>query len=162
MPILEIDIDIKDDKWTKKYPDIDEQTRFIIAHITNLLIETIPHIEISIVLANDSFIQELNKKHRNKDAPTNVLSFPQTDAETLVAPAPFLGLGDIVFAYETIAKEAAEQNKKVKNHFTHMLVHGCLHLLHYDHETNDEAQEMEELEIDILEMLNIKNPYEKH
>ena len=69
-------------------------------------------------------------------------------------------LGDIIIALETIQREANEQNKSFDNHFTHMLVHGCLHLMGFDHITDDEAEEMETLEVQILKQLNIKNPYE--
>lgn len=107
-------------------------------------------LEISIVLTNDEEIQTLNREYRGQDKPTNVLSFPQD--------VPIL-LGDIVVAYETLARETNEQNKSFKDHFTHMLVHGCLHLLGYDHIQEAEAENMETLEITILSSLGIKNPY---
>jgi probable rRNA maturation factor len=117
-------------------------------------------------------IQKLNKKYRFKDRPTNVLSFPQ-DAQfwindhhdlkkivknkTLQDP-PVL-LGDIVLAFETIQQEAIEQQKKIDHHITHLTIHSVLHLLGYDHETEDEAYQMEQLEINLLEKMNIENPY---
>ncbi len=107
--------------------------------------------EISIVLTDDAHIQILNRDYRGKDKPTNVLSFPQDEPSLL---------GDLVFAYETIAREAIEQNKSFTDHMTHMIVHGTLHLIGYDHIKDHEAQIMEGLEIEILSKLNIKNPYE--
>lgn len=107
--------------------------------------------EISIVLSDDAHIRTLNRDYRGKDKATNVLSFPQDD--------PFL-LGDIILAIETITREAEEQNKSFNAHLTHMLVHGCLHLLGHDHEDDDEAQIMEDLEVRILKQLKIKNPYD--
>lgn len=107
--------------------------------------------EISIVLSNDDQIQQLNKTYRSKDKPTNVLSFPQ-DESTL--------LGDVIISFDTIAREAQDQDKHIKDHFTHMLVHGCLHLLGFDHIDESEAEEMEALEVKILSQLGIKNPYE--
>lgn len=107
--------------------------------------------ELSIVLADDAFIQALNKEWRGKDKPTNVLSFPQDE--------PGL-LGDIILAHETIAREAAEQDKTFTDHLKHLVVHGVLHLLGHDHEDEDEAAVMERLEIEILEQLEVKNPYE--
>lgn len=116
--------------------------------------------EISIVLADDAFIKKLNHDYRDKEKPTNVLSFPQTEIEEFDADAPYILLGDIIIAFETIARECVEQNKSFKNHFTHMLVHGTLHLMHFDHIDDEDAEEMESLEIEILEGLSIKNPYE--
>lgn len=115
--------------------------------------------ELSVVLCNDEFIRTLNRDYRGKDKPTNVLSFPQFDFagdERLSDPVP---LGDLVLAYETIAREAQEQNKSFQSHFTHLVVHGTLHLLGYDHEETDEADEMEAIEIIALKKLGIENPY---
>ncbi|MGH1397703.1 MAG: rRNA maturation RNase YbeY [Alphaproteobacteria bacterium] len=109
--------------------------------------------ELSIVLADDAFVRDLNKRYRDKDKPTNVLSFPQD------TPPPNNMLGDIVLAFETVEREAAEQDKGFAAHFTHLLVHGVLHLLGYDHISDDEAQEMEALEIEILDGLGVENPY---
>lgn len=107
--------------------------------------------EIAVVLADDAFVQNLNKQYRGKDKPTNVLSFPASlgDGE----------LGDIILAFETIEREAAEQQKTFRNHATHLLVHGFLHLLGYDHIEEKEAEIMEKLEIKILKKLGISNPY---
>lgn len=108
-------------------------------------------VEVSIVLTDDAHIQALNRDYRGKDKPTNVLSFPQDEPSLL---------GDVIIAYETIAREAEEQNKSFSDHFTHMLVHGTLHLLGYDHEAEAEAEEMEALEVAILSDIGVKNPYE--
>lgn len=107
--------------------------------------------EVSIVLADNDFVKQLNKTYRGKDRPTNVLSFPQNEDNIL---------GDIILAYETIAEEANTQNKSFTDHAVHLTVHGFLHLLGLDHETEKEAQEMESVEIKILENMGIKNPYE--
>lgn len=105
---------------------------------------------LSILLTNDDHIQQLNRDFRNKDKPTNVLSFPDGEDDYL---------GDIAVAFETIKREAEEQNKTIHHHFIHMLVHGVLHLKGYDHESDEEAEEMEALEIKILADMGIKNPY---
>jgi probable rRNA maturation factor len=157
MPEFEIDIDIQGSHWTALIPGIETTTNQAITATLEGLLPHAQHIEISIVLADNNFIQELNKKYRNKDKPTNVLSFPQTDTDDLKMPA--IMLGDIIITSEVIEQEAKDQNKDVKNHYTHMLVHGCLHLLHYDHTTDAQAKEMEALEIKILNNLGIKNPY---
>lgn len=121
-------------------------------------------VEISFRFSSDDEIQQLNRDYRQKDKPTNVLSFPDTflGQEELLQAARFsepLTLGDIVMARETIFREAEEQKKTAESHLSHMLVHGILHLLGYDHISDEEAEEMEQIEIDILSKLGIDNPY---
>lgn len=113
--------------------------------------------ELSVVFSNDEHIRELNAQWRGKDKPTNVLSFPAFPPK-LGAPLPPL-LGDIVLASETVAREAALEGKEVRHHITHLLIHGFLHLLGYDHETAEEAEEMEAVERRALARLAIPDPY---
>ncbi len=113
---------------------------------------------VSIVLGDDLEIQGLNKQFRGFDKPTNVLSFP-ADEDDFVPEGELQPLGDIILAYETIQREALEQDKLFDHHLTHLIVHGFLHLLGYDHEEDVEAEEMEALEIQILASLGIKDPY---
>ncbi len=117
--------------------------------------------EVTVTFTNDAEIQILNKQHRGKDKPTNVLSFPAYDPDEPHPPGVPVNLGDIVLAYETIEREATEQNKTFNDHVMHLIVHGVLHLLGYDHEDDDEAEEMESLEIAVLRQFGIKNPYEE-
>jgi probable rRNA maturation factor len=112
--------------------------------------------DVSLLFANDPAVQTLNRDWRSKDKPTNVLSFPGPD---LKQPDGSEHLGDIVLAYETVAKEADEEGKPFHHHVTHLLVHGFLHLTGYDHETDEDAEEMEQLERDILARLAIPDPY---
>lgn len=105
---------------------------------------------LSIVLADDEFVRELSHQYRGKDKPTNVLSFPGGEGE----------LGDIVLAFETIKREAKEQNKSFSAHTAHMIVHGIMHLLGFDHEEDANAKKMEAKEIAILKKLGFSNPYE--
>jgi len=119
-------------------------------------------VEISIVLADDAFVQGLNREYRDRDEPTNVLSFaaagegaPPTDLTDM----PVL-LGDIIVAYETTAAEAAGQGKALADHLSHLVVHGMLHLLGYDHQVDADADVMETLEAEVLAALHIANPYE--
>jgi probable rRNA maturation factor len=119
--------------------------------------------ELSVVLANDASVQALNKEYRGKDKPTNVLSFStldDPDEADLASQRGVLPLGDIVLSLETLILEANEQSKRLEDHFTHLLVHGVLHLLGYDHIEDDDALEMEGLEVDILNRLGVENPYE--
>jgi probable rRNA maturation factor len=116
-------------------------------------------VELGIVLTDDARIRALNARWRGFDKPTNVLSFPSDlDPAGLPAGAPWL-LGDVVVALETVQREAAEAGRPVGAHLTHLLVHGILHLLGYDHEIDAKAVRMEALEIELLARLNIANPY---
>ena len=99
-------------------------------------------------------IQSLNYKFANKDKPTNVLSFP-----SYLKSNHELFLGDIIFSNETINKEAIRDKKSMNNHLIHLFIHGVLHLLGYDHKTVSQAKKMEDLEIEILNILQIDNPY---
>lgn len=120
-------------------------------------------LEISLVLADDARLRSLNRTYRGKDAPTNVLSFPLVGGGADEAPAvdgEALGLGDLVLALETLARESAAEGKTLRDHYLHLVVHGMLHLLDYDHErTDEEADRMENMEIKILAALGCKNPY---
>lgn len=116
--------------------------------------------EVTVTLTNDAAIRLLNRDHRGKNKPTNVLSFPLWDSmSALPCVGEAVPIGDIVIAFETIKRESIEQGKPLKDHFSHMLIHGFLHLLGYDHIKNEEAEIMEALEIKILGKLGIKNPY---
>lgn len=112
--------------------------------------------ELSLLLTDDAAIRLLNRDHRGLDKPTNVLSFPQDDPEA-EAYGPLLG--DIAVAHETVTQEAIEEGISFRDHFLHMIVHGFLHLVGYDHMNDDEAEEMEGLETAILARLGIANPY---
>lgn len=111
--------------------------------------------ELAIVLTDDSAIRTLNRKWRGTDKPTNVLSFP---AGHSVRDVPET-LGDIVIAFETVETEAATEGKSFADHLAHLAVHGFLHLLGYDHETDGEANAMERLESSILAQLDMPDPY---
>ena len=112
--------------------------------------------EMSVVLTDDAAIQALNRDWRKIDKPTNVLSFPAATPKLPGVPAL---LGDVIVAYETLAREARDENKPVLHHLAHLVVHGYLHLLGYDHQTDSEADAMEGLERKILARLEIADPY---
>lgn len=111
--------------------------------------------EISIVLSDDAFVRDLNRKYRNIDTPTNVLSFVADDNDGL---GPCL-LGDVILAFETVQREADAAGILMPDHVSHLIVHGTLHLLGYDHENEQDAIEMEALETAILARLGIGDPY---
>lgn len=111
--------------------------------------------ELSILLTNDAEQHELNRQWRGKDSSTNVLSFPQIEPF-----GPVVGLlGDITLARETLVREAQDQGVTFDAHFTHLVVHGFLHILGYDHLTDAEALQMESLETQILASLGFEDPY---
>ena len=111
--------------------------------------------DVSVLLTGDAAVRELNRAWRGIDRPTNVLSFPAAKQAAGLPPL----LGDIAIAYETVAREAAEEGKSFLHHLAHLAVHGYLHLMGYDHQTDSEAEAMEALERDILRSLRIPDPY---
>ena len=113
--------------------------------------------EISVVLTNNSFIQQLNQQYRHKNSPTNVLSFPARDKYMVGDMVE--NLGDVIIAFETVMQEAKQQQKPAIDHFVHLVVHGTLHVLGLDHQTALEAEKMEGLERRILKKLGISDPY---
>ncbi|HAT40575.1 MAG TPA: rRNA maturation RNase YbeY [Rheinheimera sp.] len=113
--------------------------------------------EVTIRIVDEAESQQLNFDYREKDKPTNVLSFPFQQPPG-IEELPLLG--DLVVCAQVVEREATEQNKPLAAHWAHMVVHGCLHLLGFDHITEDEAQEMEAEEIQILADLGFPNPYE--
>ncbi|MAN76182.1 rRNA maturation RNase YbeY [Pelagibacterium flavum] len=112
--------------------------------------------EISVLLTDDAAQQALNREWRGKDKPTNVLSFPALDPDDALEGL----LGDISLAYETLVAEADGLEKPFEHHFAHLLVHGMLHVLGYDHETEQEALAMEARETDIMGLLGYPDPYD--
>ena len=113
---------------------------------------------VALLFTDDGTISGINAEWRGKDKPTNVLSFPAPDMPVPAGePRP---LGDIVLAHGVIAREAAEQGKTLHDHTAHLIVHGVLHLLGFDHETVEDAEAMERLEASILKGLGISDPYE--
>lgn len=112
--------------------------------------------EVNVALTDDAAIRELNRDWRGIDKPTNVLSFPASAPKVEGVPAQ---LGDVIVAYETLTREAEEEEKPVLHHLAHLVVHGYLHLLGYDHQTDSEADAMEGLERTILAHMSIADPY---
>ncbi len=113
--------------------------------------------ELSMLFCDDAEIRALNAQWRGKDSATNVLSFPAADLSPGDAPGPLLG--DIAVAFETVSREAALEGKPFDHHLTHLIVHGILHLLGYDHVGDGDAEVMENLERDILNELDVPDPY---
>ena len=127
------------------------------------LADAAPLVEIAVRLTDDAEVHALNRDFRGKDKPTNVLSFPQVQADLLDTLSNSddgeILLGDIVLARETCAREAEEKGISIPDHATHLIVHGTLHLVGYDHMDDASAQAMEALEVKALASLGIANPY---
>ncbi len=115
--------------------------------------------ELSIVLADDDFVRGLNRDYRGRDRPTNVLSFSGRETGPQAEGAPVL-LGDVIVAFETASKEAADEGKTLSQHLRHLVVHGVLHLMGRDHLTEADAEKMESMECRVLSGLGVPNPYE--
>jgi probable rRNA maturation factor len=148
-----VDVLVQSDLWAAQ-PDAERMVRRAIsAAAAGMLTRTE---ELAVVLADDSAVRELNRIWRGKDAPTNVLSFPAAPAGADAATGV---LGDVVLAYETIARESDLERKPFDHHLVHLVVHGFLHLLGYDHETDAEAEKMEAAERKILAGLDVPDPY---
>ncbi|MGE5148153.1 MAG: rRNA maturation RNase YbeY [Candidatus Eiseniibacteriota bacterium] len=113
--------------------------------------------ELAIALGDDALLRRLNREHRGQDKPTNVLAFPLAEDDS--DPALPVLLGDVVIARETVLSEAASQGKAVADHLAHLVVHGTLHVLGHDHDTDAEAARMEALETAVLAGLGIADPY---
>lgn len=117
---------------------------------------------INLSLNNNEVVKRLNADFRGKDSPTNVLSFANVDDDEFISclsKMEEVELGDIIIALETLQVEAKEKSISVQNHLAHLFIHGVLHLFGYDHQDDDEADEMENMEIKILQLLHIQNPY---
>ena len=136
------------------------------AYLKKVIETTLRHIdtqsdcEIGIACVDNDESHKLNLEYRKKDKPTNVLSFPSDLPDEMAQILDTFPIGDLVICIPVVLQEAIEQQKTPIEHFTHMLVHGTLHLMGYDHETSEEdAEEMEALEIEVLKKLGFENPY---
>lgn len=143
-----VDIAIHEDAWLKDTTA--EKWQDLFNRCYNLVLPQKTESRVSVCLTNNEEMTNLNTLYRQKPQPTNVLAFPQDEQGIL---------GDIVLACEIIQHEAMQQDKPFMDHVTHLFIHGLLHLNGYDHETLEESQVMENLEIKALETLGIGNPY---
>jgi probable rRNA maturation factor len=147
-----IDIEVEDEAWTAAVPDAVRLTHVAAFTALAALSPTRMHEGVTILLADDEAVRDLNHRFRDKDTATNVLSFP-------APPNPEYHLGDIALAYGVCAREAEEQGKPLAHHLQHLVAHGVLHLVGYDHQTDAQAEAMEGLERTILDRLGVPDPY---
>lgn len=158
---IQIDISLQDPEW-ETVPQVQQIVEQAVR--TTLIMAPQPErirtktLEVSILLANDDLMRVLNREYRDKDNATNVLSFASLDSEDFFI-GDVVGLGDVALSFQTIDREARDERKFFKDHLIHLVVHGCLHLLGYDHKEEGQAIIMEAIEIRILEKLGVQNPY---
>ncbi|MGE5600181.1 MAG: rRNA maturation RNase YbeY [Pseudomonadota bacterium] len=166
LAILDLEVIAETPAWAKRLPEFAELCRGAAgaAFAAASGHRQVPGgaAEATLLLADDARIRALNKTFRGRDEPTNVLSFPNVEVDVLAAAGadgPPCALGDIVIAFETTVGEAAREGTSLSHHLSHLVVHGILHLLGYDHSTDDEALVMEALEVRALAALGIADPY---
>jgi probable rRNA maturation factor len=150
-----IDIRIDEPAWKDAVP----AARVLVRRAARAALASAPvggPVELSVALCDDATMKTLNREWRGKNKPTNVLSFPHSDAPPPGAPRH---LGDVILGLETMQREAADQRKPLADHLLHLVVHGVLHLLGFDHELAAEAREMERREVRILAGLGVADPY---
>ncbi|WPX95953.1 rRNA maturation RNase YbeY [Candidatus Bandiella euplotis] len=163
--LIGVDISVGSSMWASLDFDVHEHCHKVVGAAVSYVLNDHNQksfIEVSLLLANDEHLHDLNKQYRNKDETTNVLSFPFTDASTdelahMAESGKQLFLGDVAISYERVAQESLQQEKPFIEYFTYILLHGVLHLLGYDHVKEDEAKLMEKTETKIMKSLGFNN-----
>lgn len=179
MPSSSFVLQIRDQRWDRPEFDWHEMVQSVLPLAFDVAVKARGNAseergEVCLVFTSDAEVAVLNSQWRGKDGPTNVLSFPAGDDEEFNEDCEEIGdvmdadgdadrvLGDVILAFETIAREAEEQGKAFRNHTAHLLVHGVLHLLGYDHQTDEEAEQMEAIESQVLASAGIADPWHSH
>ncbi len=166
--MIEIDLDINP-KWKRDNDWLALSQRPIYEAIElsdySFLQKIDNNVSISILLSDNETIHTLNQQYRSKDKPTDILSFPMVERSELSTlahhPIHEILLGDIILSHDICHSEAKEKGISLKDHYQHLIVHGILHLLGYNHIDDDDADKMQSIEILALKKMGIKNPYEK-
>lgn len=152
-----IDVQVEDPAWREALPDVEA----VVARAALAVLGDAPTKEdpplATVQLDGDEAVQALNARFRDRDAPTNVLSFPATTVPGAPDQDPYLG--DIILAFGVCSREAVDQGKPLAHHLSHLVIHGLLHLQGHDHQTDDEAEVMEARERTLLAGLGIDDPY---
>jgi probable rRNA maturation factor len=158
-----VDLELAHPAWLDAWPDAERGARRAVCAALDAEPERLPRkssVAVSVVLGDDALVRALNAAHRGKDKPTNVLSFPM--ARHFAFPTSETPLGDIVLAFETVTQEAEAGALSLADHATHLLIHGALHLLGFDHEKSEAARRMEAAEARILKRLGMSHPALSH
>jgi probable rRNA maturation factor len=145
--------------WETAVTEVEAHCRRIVAAVLAAEAPQVGWPEVSLLLTDDAAVRALNRDWRGKDQTTNVLSFPAIDGPLPAGGDQPLLLGDVALAFETLEREAAAEGKTVADHLAHLLVHGSLHLLGYDHVDSEQALRMERREVEILAGLGVADPY---
>lgn len=157
VPPVIVDITIDEAAWLERLPGVRDIIQASTAAVfESATLDARPDAELSVVLASDATMQALNRDFRQKDNPTNVLSFPSGAPGNVATMAH---LGDIILGCDIVFREALDEGKPVEHHLAHLVIHGVLHLFGYDHMTEHEAEEMEMQERKALALLDIPDPY---
>ncbi|MBU2881791.1 rRNA maturation RNase YbeY [Psychrosphaera sp. B3R10] len=151
--MIELDLQVA---TTDKHIPTEQQCNDWVAELLPAFQE---HSELTIRIVDSAESQQLNCQYRGKDKPTNVLSFPAEIPDYVSPEMDFPLLGDLIICAQVVNQEFVEQNKTFEAHWCHMIIHGCLHLLGYDHINDAEAEEMESIEIEFLQKMGFTNPY---
>ena len=152
-------VQVKTLRWNQRLADVENLCKVAAAAVWDTMDYTEKTFEVTIALADDSIVKGLNLKFRNQNKPTNVLSFPFEVPEMIPTDQLPNYLGDLVVCESVLINEAKEQHKSYQDHYTHLIIHGVLHLLGFDHIEDAEANAMENLEVAILAELGIADPY---
>lgn len=168
-----LNITEEDKRWNAAVPDISavaEKVKnavfaYVAGNTEDEILNSGKKITVNLCLSDDAHVHALNKEFRGMDRPTNVLSFANLDFDNFAAESELFGeieLGDIIIAFETMQREAELEKISLHDHFCHLLAHGLLHLLGFDHIEEDEAEYMESFEVAVLQNLGIANPYKEN
>ena len=166
---LEIELILEDQRWVEVSSDFAFLKKAALLALSQQPAKTAPpdivamkspHRLAVLVMSDDASIKDLNKTYRGKDKATNVLSFPSTESLLPGEENEPVHIGDVILAYDYVSEEAKNEKKALQTHLSHLVVHGVLHLLGYDHETTKDAEAMETLEIKLMKQLGLENPYE--
>ena len=168
----ELYISLNEPRWERTLPDYQVLAEKVVSLTVDYVAQNEPSffltaektLAFNLCLSDDTEVHTLNKEFRGKDKPTNILSFANIDDPDFERNANtenFLEMGDMIIALTTMQNEADLKQISLHDHFCHLLTHGVLHLLGYDHIEDDEAEHMEDFEVKILQKLNINNPYEE-
>ena len=156
---VSVEVSLDCDAWLVACPDAAALAATAVRAALAVVGTTGAPVILGVILTDDSEQRRLNRTYRGMDAPTNVLAFALTDPATPAPEGSPVLLGDVVLAFETVAREAAEQTKKLADHLAHLTVHGVLHLVGFDHLSEAEAEAMEAREVEILKILGVPDPY---
>jgi probable rRNA maturation factor len=147
-----IDVEIEDAAWSNAVPDVDARVQAAAQAAIDIPARGDPERIATVLLTDDAAVADLNGRVRGKATATNVLSFP-------AAHSAYPHLGDVALAYGVCAREAQAQGKSLADHLSHLVVHGVLHLLGYDHDAEADAEVMEQMECEILRRFGVADPY---